>query len=142
MHPKTPFYDRLLIKTLVKFMAVKYNISLISCSKVQHFHLLFVVITHTCFLDNTNIDPGRNDLKKFGNVSLPSECQEKCQEQGECRSFVWYINYDCWLKSVPFENALFEKLANSVTGPRECGKTLFTHMHRYKVFSTRQDMII
>ena len=137
-----PLYDRLLIKTLVKFMAFKYNKSLISCSKVQHFHLLFVVITHTCFLDNTNIDPGRNDLKKFGNVSMPSECQEKCKDKIECKSFVWHFRLDCWLKTVPFEDALFEMLANSVTGPRECGKTLYTHMHRCKVFFTLQDLII
>ena len=33
-YQKTPFYDNLLIKTLVNFMTVKYNPSLISCNKV------------------------------------------------------------------------------------------------------------
>ena len=35
MYLQTFFYNRSLIETLVKFMAVKYNPSLISCNKVH-----------------------------------------------------------------------------------------------------------
>ena len=34
MYLRTPFYDRTLIKTFVKFMTVEYNSCLISCYKV------------------------------------------------------------------------------------------------------------
>ena len=37
MYQKTPFYDSSLIKTLVNFMTIKYNSSLISCNKVPRF---------------------------------------------------------------------------------------------------------
>ena len=41
MYLKTTFDDWSLIKTLVNYMAVKYNPSLISCSKVVSFFLPF-----------------------------------------------------------------------------------------------------
>ena len=36
IYQKKAFYDSLLVKTLVNFMTVKYNPSLISCNKVLY----------------------------------------------------------------------------------------------------------
>ena len=54
MYQKTLFYDSSLIKTLVNFVTVKYNPSLISCNKVykkdKYLNLDLVVIFDDCVL--------------------------------------------------------------------------------------------
>ena len=56
MYLKTPFYDRSLMKTLIKIMAVDYNPSLISCNKVSNIKCMNFYFFHES-----------NDLQMFKN---------------------------------------------------------------------------
>ena len=79
-------------------------------------------IGSSCFLKDTNIDAGTNDLLTESGITSPDQCQEMCQGDSQCKSFVWHSGKNCYLKTGSMKNAKQSKDVNSISGPKQCGK--------------------
>ena len=87
--------------------------------------LIFIMVldvSNTCFLKDTNIDAGTNDLLTESGITSPDQCQEMCQWESQCWSFVWHKGNKCYLKTGSMEDAKQYKDVDSVSGPKQCGE--------------------
>ena len=76
-----------------------------------------------CFIEEKNIDPGKNDIRNEGNIESAIECQKICQAESQCNSFVYNTGKNCYLKKRAIEDSEISEAADDTTsGPKFCGE--------------------
>ena len=112
--------------TVMKFLGTLTSLcnicSFLNCSQYIHISTFFIVYEKKCYLKDKDIDSGK-EITHIKKVESDTHCQQHCQKNIHCESFVYIINTKaCVLKSRKVNEAILSHIDGLISGPKYCEK--------------------